>query len=321
MQTAIKNKFSLSLLASPSSIVMATDLTDIERLLPHAIAQAKQTGAHITLVHALAIPDNVLLGGKMTLEQTHARQQADKILENAAHHAQAQGIRCSTVLREGNALDIVLEETELRQATRLIIGSHGHGYAGQQILGHVANALLRSVNFPVFAIGPHASGSAAHTTPRRILHPVSLTGNYRETAAFALQLAQAYDAELTLLHVMDSGLLRGAYVKEIVADKHRQLAELIPPQHLSFKINTVVACGDTILEVLKLGSAAAIDWILIGLGHDFLWWSMSNNAAYQVIAQAEWPVITFRTHDAAYKPFPSLDRSVCLASGPPDKYA
>lgn len=320
MQTAIKKELS-PLLASPSSIVMATDLTDIERLLPHAIAQAKQTGAHITLVHALATPDTVLLGGEIPIEQTHATQRARQILDNAAHFAQAQGIRCSTILREGSALDVILEEIELRQATRLIIGTHGHGYAGQQILGHVANGLLRSVNFPVFAIGPHASGSAVHTIPRRILHPVSLTGNYRETAAFALQLAQTYEAELTLLHVMNSGLLRGAYVKEIFADKHRQLAELIPAQHLSSKVNTVVACGDTVLEVLKLASATAIDWILIGLGHDFLWWSMSNNAAYQVIAQAEWPVITFRTHYVAYKPFHPLDHLTSLTPGPPDKHA
>jgi len=309
MQTAIKAESSISLLAAPSSIVVATDLTDIERLLPHAIAQAKRTGAHITLVHALAIPDSVLLGGKTTLEQTYAKQRARESLDNAAHHVLSQGIRCSTVLREGNALDVVLEEIELRQATRLIIGTHGHGYAGQQILGHVADALLRGVNLPVFAIGPHASTSAAHTTPRRILHPVSLTRNYREIAAFALQLAQTYDADLTILHVMDPGLLRGAYVKDIFADKNRQLAELVSTQHTSSKINTVVLCGDIVPEVLNLCSETDTDWVLIGLEHDFPWWSMSNNAAYQAIAQAEWPVITFRPHFAAHKLFHALNHS------------
>lgn len=309
MQTATKAESPISLLASPSSILVATDLTDIEQLLPHAIAQAKRTGAHITLVHALAIPDSVLLGGETTMEQPLAKLRAHKILDTAAYHAQAQGVRCSTVLREGSVLDIVLEEIEVRQATRLIIRTHSHGYSGQQILGHVANALLRSVNLPVFAIGPHALDGTAHTTPRRILHPVSLADNYRETAAFAFHLAQTYNADLTLLHVTDPGLLRGAYVKEIFADKNRQLTELIAGQHPSSKVNTVVACGDTVLEVLKLCSAIETDWVLIGLEHDFPWWSMSNNTAYQAIAQAEWPVITFRPRAAAYKPLHSLDRS------------
>jgi len=76
MQTPIKAESSISLLAAPSSIVVATDLTDTERLLPRAIAQAKRTGAQITLVHALAIPDSVLLGGKTTLEQTYAKERA-----------------------------------------------------------------------------------------------------------------------------------------------------------------------------------------------------------------------------------------------------
>jgi|GEM_PF-620097 len=303
MQAAIKAESSISLLASPSSIVVATDLTDIEQLLPHAIAQAMRTGAHIILVHALAIPDTVLLGGKTTLEQTHAKQRARESLDNAAHHALSQGIRCSTVLREGSALDVVLEEIESRQATRLIIGTHGHGYAGQQILGHVADALVRGANLPVFVIGPHVLTSAAHTTPRRVLHPVSLTKSYREIAGFAFQLAQTYDADLTLLHVMDSGLLRGAYVKDILAGKNRQLAELVSSQKTSSKINTVVICGDMIPEVLNLCSATETDWVLIGLEHDFPWWSMSNNAAYQVIAQAECPVMTFRPHSPAHKPF------------------
>jgi hypothetical protein len=40
-------------LAAPGKIVVATDLTDTEYLLPHAIAQANAAGASLILVHAV----------------------------------------------------------------------------------------------------------------------------------------------------------------------------------------------------------------------------------------------------------------------------
>lgn len=106
MQNAITKESSLLLFVSPSSIIMATDLTEIKQLLPHAIAQAKLTEAHVTLVPALETPDTVLLDGNTSVEQTRAMQRAHQILDNAASHVQAQGVRCSTVTREGHALDL-----------------------------------------------------------------------------------------------------------------------------------------------------------------------------------------------------------------------
>jgi len=41
--------------AKPGRIVLASDLTDLDFLLPHAIAQAKAYGATLTLAHAVAV--------------------------------------------------------------------------------------------------------------------------------------------------------------------------------------------------------------------------------------------------------------------------
>ena len=43
-------------LVQPRQILVATDLCDSNYLLPVAIAQAKATGAHLTLVHAFINP-------------------------------------------------------------------------------------------------------------------------------------------------------------------------------------------------------------------------------------------------------------------------
>jgi nucleotide-binding universal stress UspA family protein len=309
MKTAIETASSASLLTSPSNIVVATDLTELDRLLPHAVAQGQRTRAQITLVHALAVPDGVILGAKPTAKQIEIRDRACHALNEAARTIQGHGIGCSVVVREGCATEVVLEEMNARQATRLLIGTHSHGYAGQKILGHVANSLLRAVNLPVFAVGPHVAPSSEHAIPRCILHPVSLTGSYRKTAAFALQLARSYDADLTLVHVLDSGILRGSYVKEIRERKRRELAALIPDEYPISRVRTMVACGELVLELMKKCSTTCSDWVVIGVEHDFPWWSMSNNTAYQVIAQAECPVITFRPEANACEPRQTLSHT------------
>ena len=45
--------------AAPGKIVVSTDLTDTEYLLPHAIAQAKASGASLILVHAVLPHESV----------------------------------------------------------------------------------------------------------------------------------------------------------------------------------------------------------------------------------------------------------------------
>jgi len=281
------------------NIVVATDLTDKEKLLPHVIAQARRSGAHVTLVHALPVPDEFILG-KRTASAPDAREaQARQTLADMAQRVEMEGIPCSIILKRGVAVDIVHQEIEDGQADRLIIGTHGHGYAGQKILGCVANALLRAVNVPVYVIGPHATSTPSHVVPHRILHPVSLTGQYRASAAFALALAQANRADLTLLHVLDAGMLRGAHFQEISAKAKQGLSELIPSQHPPIAVHTLVECGDAPFEILRVCAATESDWIVMGIERDFPWGSMSNNAAYQVIAQADRPVLVVRDHAIA----------------------
>lgn len=294
MRTQSQIHFAPSSLAVVKNIVVATDLSDTERLLPHIIAQAKSGGAHVTLVHALPVPDEVVLGEQPTgidkVRETQARQK----LNDMAYRIEAEGIPCSTLLRRSVTVDLVQEAIEETDAGRLIIGTHRHGYAGQQMLGCEANALLRAAYIPVFVIGPHVTDVSSHVVPHSIVHPVSLTGQYRESAAFALELAQANQADLTLLHVLDEGVMRGSHSHNIFAKANQALAELIPPQHSPMAVHTVVECGGVPQEIMRICSVTNSDWILMGIERDFPWWSMSNNAAYQVIAQAECPVLVVR---------------------------
>lgn len=61
------------------------------------------------------------------------------------------------------------------------------------------------------------------------------------------------------------------------------------------RLQTIVEYGDIVEKILSHSATGSTDWIVMGITHDFPWWSKQNNHAYQVIAESQCPVLTF--HD------------------------
>jgi nucleotide-binding universal stress UspA family protein len=277
---------------SPREIVVASDLTDTEILLPHVIAQAQATGARVTIVHAVG---NTSLGSSMKMFDPSRDEVsiAQTILHQMENSLRSAGIECTVVAKPGLAVDTVNGEIKRIGAGRLIIGTHSHGPAGQAMIGCVANALLQTADIPVFVIGPGATNSAEHARPRRILHPVALSGHYSESAEFASEIAACYRANLVLLHLINPAGATGFYANEIATRDEAALEAL--SSSLTPRPEVVTEYGEIVPEILRSVETSKSDWIIMGFSHDFPWWSMQNNHAYQVIAESPCPVLTLHS--------------------------
>lgn len=214
-------------LVSPHQIVVASDLTDAAVLLPHVIAEAKATDAAVTLVHAVRNSTMRVPSDADVEEDIYAKQ----VLGAMRRSLEAEGVSCSIVVRAGLAVDLVRREIARTGAGRLIIGAHSHGPCGAAMIGSVANALLTSAPVPVYVLSPAMTASLDHASPRRILHPVAPSGIYQERARFAADIAYAYGAELTLLHVMPPSNTASFYAHSLeekhVSSLRRSVAPLV----------------------------------------------------------------------------------------------
>jgi nucleotide-binding universal stress UspA family protein len=297
MQTSANDSQLLIRFVSPTQIVVATNLADSETLLPHAIAQAKASGAELILVHAIPPHDRDGASGHTHESEKMLESEAHRKLMAMADQVERRGVTCTVVVQCGLARDVILGVIERTGATRLITGTHRHGHAGPLMLGSVANVLLREVAVPLFVVGPYAVQGIPDAIPHRILHTVSLKGEYRQHAQFAVELAEAYGAELTLLHVMPYYLHKSSCADSLCTRTKNALAELIPTSgNPKQAIHIAVACGQLVEEVVKAATANKADWVVMGIKRDFPYWSKSNNAAYQVLAEAGCPVLTLRGH-------------------------
>jgi nucleotide-binding universal stress UspA family protein len=281
----------------PARILVAVDLDDYEYLLPHAIAQAKASGAHLTLIHAIrggsAFPMET--GFAPYIDRDDADRTVQLGLEKIARQVEQEGIPCDVAFEHGFVAEVIRAKINSIGATRLIMGSHGRGRWGQLVLGSVANELLGSISIPIFVVGPQALAAKEHALPQRMLHPVSLHGDYQRTLDVALALAETYAARLTLLHVLSHDVEEGVNPERTLTWANNALLALIPEdKRATGLIEAKVVCGNVVDGILHVATDLQPDWIILGVDGRFPYVPFQHSNAYKVLTSAPGPVFTVR---------------------------
>jgi nucleotide-binding universal stress UspA family protein len=285
-------------LVSPKRILVATDLTDGEYLIPHAVAQARASGAAVTLIHAILPAETLPLdaGSIAYVDWAKTEQDIHVTLLGLAAQIEFHGIECDVIAKHGFAADVVDEEIKATRATRLIMASHGRGKWGQFMMGSVANQLLGALSIPVFVVGPKSAARPEHATPRKILHPVSLNGDYRRGVELAIELARTFNAELTLLHIPDRDVETSIHPGCTLSWAENLFATLVPNNvALEHPIQISVAFGNLVDEIRKGAARISADWIVLGVEEGLAFWPLRESVAYKVLAVSECPVLAFRS--------------------------
>jgi nucleotide-binding universal stress UspA family protein len=182
------------------------------------------------------------------------------------------------------------------------MATHGRGKLGQITLGSVASDLFSWVDIPIFAVGPNAQQPVQHVTPKRILHPVSLAGDFRRSVCLALDVAQSHRAELTLLHVLHPDVREQINPDRTFSWAEHALRSLIPStQDLRLATKTRVGCGDLVEQVIYTAEATSADWVVFGVDGTLPFWMFRETAAYRVLARSQCPVLTIRHAPCGYR--------------------
>lgn len=283
--------------AAPARIVVATDLTDTEYLLPHAIAQAKASRASLILVHTVLPHESmpVETGAIPYYDPLRMDRDARLQLENVARDIREQGIECTTAVRHGFVPDIVTEIVKNSGAGRLIVGTHGRRGLKKFVLGSMARQLLEMVDIPVCTVGPRAHKSASGA-PATILHPVSLAGLHQTSAGLSLGLGEQFGAQVMFLHVISPGPGNGREPGRAVTAANEELYKLIPEEALPWtRVQARIALGTVVSEILAVAEEIQAGLIVLGVhapAHS--WLPGTEPAAYKILVSAPCPVLSLR---------------------------
>jgi len=295
-------QLSNSAFTAPDKILVATDLTDLDYLIPNAIAQCEACGASLVLAHMIPPIESTSLEDSVLFIADVARAKAQERLNHGRHilaealgQVRAAGIDCEMVVRHGHPRDAIAELVSQVHAGRVILGTHGRRNVEKFFLGSTAHDILKNIDVPAWTIGPHAR-PFAHGQPSRILHPVSLSSGYQETAKLAVQLGQFYKAEITLLHVLPRDVHAEYASERLVRWTAFELMRLIPDEAPLWTTATVmVEAGEIVAQILRKAEDLGVDLIVMGSNPDTAFWPVQgDNTVYNVIAEAKCPVLTLR---------------------------
>jgi len=282
----------------PDRILVATDLSDTEYLIPHAIAQARACGSSLTMMHVIPPGEAIPLDASAIpyLDVAEMKREAKETLEQGASQIRSAGIPCDIMIVEGNPRDQIKVQARELQAGRILAGTHGRRHLKKLLLGSVAHEILRSAEVPVCTIGPHAREASSFGAPRKILHPVSLCAGYEESAHTALEMAQFYGADITLLHVLSRSVQTQPDRDRVLAWTRSEMGRAVPDEARLWTHATVqVEIGDIVEEVLNVAAELEADLIVLGVNADVSFWPIrGDDTVYNIVARAKCPVLSIR---------------------------
>jgi nucleotide-binding universal stress UspA family protein len=283
--------------AAPDRIVVATDLADTDYLLPHAVAQAKSSGASLILVHAILPHESVPLesGAVSYYDPLRLDRDARLMLENAAKQIRDQGVECLIAVRHGFVPDVMAEIVANSGAGRLIVGTHGRRGLKRFVLGSVARQLLETIEIPVCTVGPRAH-QGAKGAPDVILHPVSLAGMHESSTALSLALGKQFGSAVRLLHIIAPAPGMSRDPGRAVAVATEELERLVPEAARPWtQVQVRIALGTVVTEILAVADEAHAGLIVLGVhapAHS--WLPGTEPAAYRILVSAPCPVLSLR---------------------------
>jgi nucleotide-binding universal stress UspA family protein len=281
----------------PSTILFATEIPPNEKAFSFALAQAREFGSDLILLHAY---DTLVVAasessGIRYYDYAGAARSEKQHLEPLALRVREAGLKCEVVVRPGLPADEILAFTRERQIDRIVMGTHSPGPIGKLLVGSVAEAVLRTATSPVFIVGPEVvDGAYRNFATRTILCAVSLHEASPVIAAFAAELASQHAARLILQHVIRpqdrADFLAGRSLDEVEAG----IVALVPRQlQGQISIQTIVVPGDPTEELLYQSRAQQADLIVLGAQGASAFAAITRHGVvYKTLAHTHCPVIT-----------------------------
>jgi nucleotide-binding universal stress UspA family protein len=209
------------------------------------------------------------------------------------------GINTEVLIEEGDIQSSLEKALQKYDTDLVIIGTRGRTGLAKILLGSVAEEIFRTVPCPVLTVGPHSDAAKANI--REILFATDFASEAPSAVAYAISLAQEFQARLTMLHVVSEPkpgeLVSWSNVQE--SSKHL-LQKLVPPEAEAWcKPEYFVERGDPAERILDLANLRDVDLIVLGAqpekGVPGAATHLPIATAHKVVAHAKCPVLTVRS--------------------------
>lgn len=259
------------------SMIVGIDLTDTASKAATWAARHFAPAAGVTLVHVIDPPRRPRFARALipapeeieAEEREYARRQLGVIARTIGREP-----RCE--IRVGKAHQVLTNLVDEIGADLIVVGPHGDRREPSRFLGTTAERIVRTSAVPVLVV---ANARASH--PRRLLVPVDDASITPTLLEWARDLAEAFDADVKLLHVWSNALYshvasmsfatepseaaaRVEISKELHDSGKHWLDELARTGLASKRVTSAVSYGNPGNVALEVATAMQAELIVLG---------------------------------------------------------
>ena len=130
----------------------------------------------------------------------------------------------------------------------VVVGTSSRGGLGKVLLGSTAEEIIRVAPCPVLTVGPHVTAGAS-VGIRSIVCATDFSHGSLRAAEFAVSLAREYQADLTLVHVVE-GVLTESPDRAIQLTEQRLREMILSGPQLLYEPKVVVEIGPVAERIL-----------------------------------------------------------------------
>jgi nucleotide-binding universal stress UspA family protein len=224
-----------------------------------------------------------------------------KQLQDFARSHMRCGVLPECVVNEGGVTDSILSFAAAQKVDLIVMGTYGLKGVDRVALGSVAEKVLRKAPCPVLVSRKpgHAVVAPDDAEGSIQLHKVIFCTDFSDPAGraweYALSVATEYDAEITLLHVLDD-VQSLVNIQEAIATATKQLDKLTPPEGgKAAKVRTMVRIGRAYEQIIQLASEIQADLLIMAVrGRNALDLAVFGSTTYRAIQLGSCSVLAVR---------------------------
>ena len=279
------------------AVVYATDLSlCCQNVGFYAAFLAKFFSAELLVAHAFTLSQAAMEVEFDPALISQQRKDLNFLLYRKAKKLSRNGVQALPALVEGDPKKVLVELADSHGPSLMVLGTHGGGWIEREIIGSVAEEILRSTSWPVLTVGPQVKYAATEDLRfKHILYATDFTPAAVRAAMYAEWFAEAFGASINALNVIErKSLNRPDRLRKLSHSFALAFEECLPKRAKEFSNpRTFVEVGDAHRQILQHIKDHDIDLLVLGIRKaSHLGIEFRTSGAFQLIVDAICPVLT-----------------------------
>jgi nucleotide-binding universal stress UspA family protein len=312
------------------SVLCPVDFSEASRgALRYAAAVAEHFYATLTVLAVDEMP--IVLSGPLTPGEsslpTLGRADVERFVANTFGERVLSVPQLEIVVAAGKPSAVILRHVATHAPDLVVMSTHGRRALRKALFGSTTERVLREATVPILVTPPEDAGPASVEALKerlaRVLVPVDLSAVSARQVRIAQGLAEAFDARLSVLHVMEAPSLPARHeamradleleqFNRVQPTLNSLLADVPPRLHAEAVLRT----GSAPDEIAAAVTALHADLVVIALHSNPAAAARMGSVTYSVLCQVNQLVLALPPSDPP-RPFPRREpataRSVAAA--------